>query len=438
VSRRSALALIAAACVLPRLAVLVHERGAVLSSFTEKSDDFARTFVDSGTYGFVPGIPSAWTQPLYGWFLIPIYWIFGRSWWAVGGLQILVALATAVIVYEIGRRWISARAGLVGALIATLNPYMVWHDVHVNREILDQLLAASIVLLAMLVVDRRSIWLGAALGAVTGVAILGNTRLALLPLILLGYLAWAMRPRRQTVLAGGALVGACVLVILPWPIRNDVQVGCFTLTTDARALWKANNANTYRVLAHGGWIDDVPPLPGAPLTPEQAADYWKTQHRKIHVDECAQMRLYRHLVWVYWRDHPGGKARLAAQAVRMMWSPRQTKTEGRSEQGTTVDTLRAWVEPAYAIPLFLLGIVGLAFVPRRLAVLIVALLAYQTLMAMGFAGATRYRAPWDFAIALLAGAALVEIATRVGLARKDTGPAGALGKVHPSSSPRRS
>jgi len=247
-----------------------------------------------------------------------------------------------------------------------------------------------------------------------------------------------MRPRRQTVLAGGALVGACVLVILPWPIRNDVQVGCFTLTTDARALWKANNANTYRVLAHGGWIDDVPPLPGAPLTPEQAADYWKTQHRKIHVDECAQMRLYRHLVWVYWRDHPGGKARLAAQAVRMMWSPRQTKTEGRSEQGTTVDTLRAWVEPAYAIPLFLLGIVGLAFVPRRLAVLIVALLAYQTLMAMGFAGATRYRAPWDFAIALLAGAALVEIATRVGLARKDTGPAGALGKVHPSSSPRRS
>jgi 4-amino-4-deoxy-L-arabinose transferase-like glycosyltransferase len=438
VSRRSALALIAAACVLPRLAVLVHERGAVLSSFTEKSDDFARTFVDSGTYGFVPGLPSAWTQPLYGWFLIPIYWIFGRSWWAVGGIQIFVALATALVVYEIGRRWISSRAGLVGALIATLNPYMVWHDVHVNREILDQLLAASIVLLTMLVVDRRTIWLGAALGAVTGVAILGNTRLALLPLVLIGYLALAMRPRRQTVLASGALVGACVLVILPWPIRNDVQVGCFTLTTDARALWKANNVNTYRVLAHGGWIDDVPPLPGAPLTPEQAADYWKTQHRKIPVDECAQMRLYRHLVWVYWRDHPGGKLRLAVQAAGMLWSPRQTKTEGRSEQGTTVDTLRAWVEPAYAIPLFLLGLVGLAFVPRRLAVLIVALLAYQTLMAMGFAGATRYRAPWDLAIALLAGAALVEIATRVGLARKDTGPAGALGKVHPSSSPRRS
>ena len=54
-TRRTALSLVAAACVLPRLAVLLYERGDILASFTEKSDDFARTFVDSGTYGFVPG-----------------------------------------------------------------------------------------------------------------------------------------------------------------------------------------------------------------------------------------------------------------------------------------------------------------------------------------------------------------------------------------------
>ncbi len=416
-TRRSALHLVAVACVLPRLAVLVYERGDILASFTEKSDDFARTFVDSGTYGFVPGIPSAWTQPLYGWFLIPIYWIFGRSWWAVGGLQILVALATAVLVYELGRRWISPRAGLIAAVVATLNPYLVWHDVHVNREILDQLLAAAIVLLALLAAERRSVWLAAALGAITGLAILGNSRLALVPLVLIGYLAWRVGVNRTTAWASAALVAACVLVILPWTTRNDVQVGCFTVTTDARALWKANNVNTYRVLARGGWIDDVPPLPGAPLTPEQAADYWKTQHRKIRVDECAQMRLYRHLVWVYWRDHPTGKLKLAAQAARMFWSSKQTRTEGRSEQGTAVDTLRSWAEPLYAVPLYLLGLAGLWFTQRRLAALIVALLAYQTLAAMVFAGATRYRAPWDLTIALLAAAGVVGLVRRFGPAR---------------------
>jgi hypothetical protein len=431
VTGRRALALVATACVLPRLAVLLYERGDILASFTEKSDEFANTFVESGTYGFVPGIPSAWTQPLYGWFLIPIYWIFGRSWWAVGGLQIVVALGVALLVYEIGRRYVSPHVGVAAAVISTLNPYLIWHDVHVNREILDQLLAAAIVLLTMLAADRRSTWLAATAGATTGVAILGNTRLAFLPLVLLGYFVWQIGLTRQAALASGALVAACALAIVPWPIRNDAQVGCFTLTTDSRALWKANNENTYGVLARGGWIDDVPPIPGGPLTPEQAADAWKTERRKIRVDECAQMRLYRRLVWEYWREHPGGKAKLAAQAAGMFWSPQQTKTEGRSEQETTVDSLRDWVEPAYVVPLYALGLIGMFRVPRRLGVLIGALLAYQTLAAMAFAGATRYRAPWDFAIAVLAGAGLVALAGRLRISDLQ-------GKVRPSSSPRRS
>ena len=66
------------AAALPRLVVLAVERGSILSAYIEKSDDFARTFVASGTFGFIPGHPSAYTQPLYGLFLIPLYWIFGR------------------------------------------------------------------------------------------------------------------------------------------------------------------------------------------------------------------------------------------------------------------------------------------------------------------------------------------------------------------------
>ena len=44
-SWRGAAALVAAAAVLPRLAVLAHERGDILASFTEKSDDFAQVLV---------------------------------------------------------------------------------------------------------------------------------------------------------------------------------------------------------------------------------------------------------------------------------------------------------------------------------------------------------------------------------------------------------
>src|ERR671928_2197919 len=183
-SRRPfAYALVAAAAVVPRLAVLLHERSDVTAAYVDKGDVFARTFLRDGTYGFIPGIPSAYTQPLYGWFLIPFYWVFTRSWIVVGLAQIAVAAATALLVYEIGRRFVSPRAGLLAALAATLHPYLVWHDVHMNREILDELLAAAIVLLTLLVLDRRSLPLAVALGAALRLPILGHLRLLLLPLL---------------------------------------------------------------------------------------------------------------------------------------------------------------------------------------------------------------------------------------------------------------
>ena len=59
---------------------------------------------------------------------------------------------------------LSRAAGTFAAVVATLNPYLVWHDVHLNREILDQLLAAAAVLLTLIAAERRSlrayVWLG--------------------------------------------------------------------------------------------------------------------------------------------------------------------------------------------------------------------------------------------------------------------------------------
>ena len=83
--------------------MLARERETILEEFVDKSDRFATTLVDHGTFGFLPGVPSAYTQPLYGWFLAALYWPFGRSWLAVGLAQIVVAVATALVVLEIGR-----------------------------------------------------------------------------------------------------------------------------------------------------------------------------------------------------------------------------------------------------------------------------------------------------------------------------------------------
>ena len=407
-TRRSALGIVVAASVVPRLVVLIVERNDLIAGLTEKSDRFARTFVRSGTFGFIPGRPSAYTQPLYGFFLSGLYWVAGRNWLSIGLAQIAVAAATAVLVYAIGARIASQRVGVVAAVISTLHPYLVWHDIHVNREVLDGLLAAALTLAVLVAAERRTLRAVSVAGVIAGLAVLANSRLLLLPLVLAVFVAWDFRPTRRAVLAGAVLIGAAALVIVPWVVRNQVSVGCFTLTTDSRALWKANNLATYDILASGKWLDQVPPLPGAPPWPELAADITERTGRVVTVDECAQMRLYQHEVTTFWREHPGEKAKLAAQAVRMLWGPVVTVESDTPDTGPS-GLARRFVEPAFAIALYVFALFGIMRLPRRYLVLTLLLLGYGTLMAMVFAGTVRYRVPWDFLLCIPAAIALTHL-----------------------------
>ncbi len=397
---RPAIALVVAAAALPRLLALAIERHQILEAYVEKSDTFAQTLVSSGTFGFLPGVPSAYTQPLYAWFLAALYWPLERSWAVVGLAQVLVAVATALLVLLIGRRLGSVSTGVVAALMTTLHPYLVWHDVHVNREILDGILAAAIVLLALVAFERRSLLFALATGAVVGLAILSNARLLLLPLVLAPYVAWRVRPARRAVLAAVLVVVGAAAVTAPWVIRNEVVIGCATITTDTRALWKANNPATYDVLARGGWIDDVPDLPNVPPWPEKAAGISVAAAKAV--DECAQASFYRDEVFDFWRDHPGEKGRLAVQAVGMLWSPfLSVAADDPGQQGLS-NLAQRTVEPAFVMLLYAFALWGAFLAPRRFVVLAALLLGFNTLMAMAFAGTVRYRAPWDFVLALLA------------------------------------
>jgi 4-amino-4-deoxy-L-arabinose transferase-like glycosyltransferase len=135
--------------------------------------------------------------------------------------------------------------------------------VHLNREVLDQLVAAALILCTLIAADRRSTRWAIAAGIFAGLAILGNVRLILIPVVVAVYLLIRSGRRRDWV-APLAVIAAAAVVVTPWVVRNKVEVGCFALTTDGRALWKANNAQTYHLLAEGKWIDDVKDPPGHP------------------------------------------------------------------------------------------------------------------------------------------------------------------------------
>ena len=405
-SRRSAYPILVAACALPRLVVLLHERAAVLENM-EKSDLIAQLYLKSGTFGYVPGVPSAYTQPLYGWFLIAVYWLAGKHWWSVGGAQTLVAVATAIVVYESGRRFLSNGAALLGAVIATLQPYLVWHDLHGNREILDQLLGAAMFGLAYCSPPRV-----ARCGSRPRWGSCRESRSCRTP----G--SCSCRWCSAATCSGGVRAGrppsSCRCS--PWSRWRRGWSGTRSRSAASRSRptpalsGRRTTSSTYATLREGLWIDNVPDIPerrGARIpfrwyTPEAAGTYYKNHGVKLDIDECAQQAHYEHLVVQFWEHHPGAKLELMAQATGMLWDPRL----GAENTDTGTGVIRTWVEPLYVVPLYVLAIVGFVLVAPAVRALAAIFVLYETLAAWVFAGTTRYRVPWDFVLALLAAAAL--------------------------------
>ena len=90
----------------------------------------------------------------------------------------------------------------------------------------------------------------------------------------------------------------------------------------------------------------------------------------------------------------------------MLWSPFLSVTADEAGQQGVSDLAQRTVEPAFVLLLYALALWGAFLAPRRFVALAALLLGFNTLMAMVFAGTMRYRAPWDFLLALLAAFAL--------------------------------
>ena len=275
IAGRRCVALVVAAAALPApRVVLAVEREQILEEFVEKSDTFAQTLVASGTFGFLPDVPSAYTQPLYAFFLAGLYWPFGRSWLASGSRRRWSPSRRRCSCSRSGAGSARRGIGVVAALVATLHPYVVWHDVHVNREILDGfLLAAADAARARRAFERRSLGLAAATGASPAwrCSATRGSRCCRSPLAV--YVAWPVRPARR---ARSRPARRSWRPPSPSSRRGSSATRSRSAAPRSRPTRGRSGRRTTRrrthVLARGQWIDDVPELPGVPPWPERAAE----------------------------------------------------------------------------------------------------------------------------------------------------------------------
>jgi 4-amino-4-deoxy-L-arabinose transferase-like glycosyltransferase len=390
-------AIVAGAVVLRLLYVLVLARHVPMAGDSQFFNGEANLVADHKGYiepfvnaAFGTSVPTAAHPPLYPTVLAGLSLVGLKSVLAHRALGAFIGGVTIVLVALIGRRVGGERVGLVAALVAAVYPLLVAADGAPMSESLYGMLIAACLLLALVLRERRTVGVAAALGAVIGLAALTRSE-ALLLLVLLGLpLVW--RHWRAAL----ALVLTCVVVLAPWTIRNYSVFHRFTLIShnDSTVLAGANCSRTYHGIDLGSWRFDCISQRTTFQEGKQAA-IWRREgidYATSHAGRWPAVVPVRVLrTWDFWQPH------------------RQVDlAEGRAR----------WAETAGVIAYFLLlplVVAGAVLLWRRdrgaASILLAPALLVTFSSAVGY-GNPRFRHAFEMSIVVLASTAIVAFAER--------------------------
>jgi 4-amino-4-deoxy-L-arabinose transferase-like glycosyltransferase len=390
-------AIVAGAVVLRLLYVLVLARHVPMAGDSQFFNAEANLVAEGKGYiepfvnaAYGTSVPTAAHPPLYPTVLAALSLVGLKSVLAHRALGAFLGGVTIVLVALIGRRVGGDRVGLAAALIAAFYPLLVAADGAPMSESLYGLLIAACLLLALRLRARRTAWRAAALGAAIGLAALTRSEALLLLLLLALPLTWrAWRPFL-------AAVAACVVVLLPWTIRNYSAFDRLTLIShnDSTVLAGANCQKTYHGIDLGSWRFDC-------ISP------------RITFQEGKQAAIWRREGIDYATAHAGRWPAVVPVRVLRTWDLWQPHRQVDLAEGRA-----RWAETAGVIVYFLLlpfALGGAALLWRRdrgaAAILLAPALLVTFSSAIGY-GNPRFRQAFEMSIVVLAGAAVVAVAER--------------------------
>ena len=348
--------------------------------------------------------------PLYPFFLLGIYQTLGRDPIAVAVVQIALDVLTVLILFWIGRRVAGEVAGLLAAAFYGLYPYLLYQNLTLNDTGLFILLLAAGIALTYRARDTVSWRWAAAAGIAFGLGALTKS-LVLLMLPLLALWWWHTVGFRAALRLSIALGIALLVVIAPWVVRNTRLHGELVLlsTNGGSNLHQGNNACVDDYLSRGWdaqWVNCIEKVP-ADLN-EPAADRW---HREQAIN--------------YLRDNPGDWPRLFGTKLWVLWSPAIMPYDLPPDPYLVDDAVLQYHTTAFKVarvvhvltftPLLLLGVIGaaLGWRNRREIGPLLAVVVAITLTYVIFHPSTRYRAPADPFVFVLAGYAVTCLWPRV-------------------------
>jgi len=349
-------------------------------------------------WGFLPsGVEhaSAYRPPAYPLWTGFWYELLGANTTRVLLLQSVLAPLTVLLSWALARRLFGARAAIATAFVVAVFPFVwEWFGLLYTEALAIPL---AVLILIVLIERRPTTGLAVGLGALTGVAMLIRPTSVFLFTGILAAFVVAVGWRRGAALTAAGL-GVAALVILPWTIRNYV-------VTDELVPLSVQDAALHGTFNQTSADDPEGPYSWRPSTPEVEAlladnpDITDAEYRNELVD----------LGKDYIADHPFSVAEAVYwNGLTRFWDVRrpsnsldEVEFEGRSKGVTTIGLAMHYV----LLPLAIFGL--WRHRRRRSLVIPVLAIAVGATLVFTVAAGTRYRAPLEPMIAMMAVAAFV-------------------------------
>jgi 4-amino-4-deoxy-L-arabinose transferase-like glycosyltransferase len=353
------------------------------------------------------GVPTATRPPLYPIALGGLYSLTGPNTDAGRALQVALGVLIVLFVYLLAARLFSKKVALIAAGLAAVNPGLVYLSALLMTENLYILLLLGLFLVVLedLTSGRVSYVRFAAGGVLAGLTALARPTAFVFALAVPALaLAGERENVRRRVRASALFIVLALLVIAPWPIRNQAALGEWvTFTTHGGITFYESNNRL---------VNDVPAFRGSVVLPRTAVPRWD---ELADLDEVELDRQAWAMGWEFVRENPELLPRMAGWKFARFWrfdsglrlqptTDAVAGPQGIASLATSIDLgLVYW---AIVIPFFLLGLVA-TFRLRRDLVLLYAVIVVHTLLAVAFHGSIRARAPVEPVITIFAAAAAV-------------------------------
>jgi 4-amino-4-deoxy-L-arabinose transferase-like glycosyltransferase len=321
----------------------------------------------------------------------------------------VVGAATVVMTGLAGREAFGRRVGLVAAVLAAIYANIWLYERELLSEPAAMFWIATIIWLAYRFRHRPGLGRAIALGVAVALLALTRSEMIALGVLLVAPLVLFRREvdlRRRIVWLGAAAI-ACVVVIAPWAIYNSTRF-------ERPVPLSAGLGGTM-------WGGNCPPTYSGPL-------YGYTEiacvllARDISTDPSVADGQYRELAIDFMSDH---RSEVPAVALARLGRTFGVYRPGQQMDLETDRGTHLWVIQLGAVMYWVLlpiAVYGLV-IARRRKVMVYPLLVFPVSIVISVTltiGATRYRAPAEIPLVLLAAVGIDQLA-RIGARRRATG-----------------